>query len=271
MSSLALAKQEIAVVHFDSPALCQPEEQKELLEVMQANFGEDVPIDFPRIKIPSGGGLTFEVPGEEESEPVKELVGVILDHYRVNAYWADEYAGAGAPPTCSALDAENGKGNPGGNCKTCPMNDWGSDAKGGRGKACKNIRRIYILTEGEMLPYLIALPPTSLEDFNVYMRRLTSKHKVPYYGALSRAKLYKTQNKDGITYSAVAWSFAGALSPQDRAAMKNYAASLKSAMRTAQIEGIEYSMDGNATGGAGTLYTQAGAAYKAEDSQYEPY
>lgn len=241
--TLALAKQELAVVKFESPVLCSQEEQREILEVMQANFSEDVPIDFPRIRIPPGGGTTFEVPSDEGTEPVKELVGVILDHYRVNAYWEGEYAGTGTPPTCSALDAKTGIGKPGGNCDTCKLNAWGSNTKGGRGKACKNIRRVYLLTEGEMLPYLLALPPTSLEDFNAYMRRLTSKHKVPYYGAISKAKLYRAQNKDGITYSAVAWSFVGALSPQDRAAMKNYAATLKAAMRTAKVEGIEYSND----------------------------
>lgn len=260
--SLALAKQELSVVKFESPALCSAEEQKELLEVMQANFGEDVPIDFPRIKIPSGGGLTFEIPGEEEAEAAKELVGVILDHYRVNAYWQDEFAGAGTPPTCSALDGKTGTGNPGGDCDACPMNAWGSSTKGGRGKACKNIRRVYLLVEGEMLPYLLALPPTSLDDFNTYMRRLTSKHKVPYYGAISKAKLYKTSNKDGITYSAVAWSFVGALSAQDRNSMKNYAASLKSAMRNATIEIAEY----NVENGAGAVDTTATA-----DDAGEPF
>jgi hypothetical protein len=241
--SLALAKPNLEIVKFDSPVLCSPEEQRELLEVMQANLSEDVPVDFPRIKIPSGGGLTFEIPGEEESEPVKELVGIILDHYRVNAYWADEYAGAGAPPTCSALDGKHGVGKPGGNCDTCHLNAWGSSTKGGRGKACKNIRRVYLLVEGEMLPYLLALPPTSLDDFNTYMRRLTSKHKVPYYGAISKAKLYKTTNKDGIAYSAVAWSFVGALSAQDRNAMKTYAQNLKSAMRNATIEFTDYAAE----------------------------
>ncbi|MGB9903676.1 MAG: hypothetical protein ACPLQO_03280, partial [Desulfotomaculales bacterium] len=97
-----------------------------------------------------------------------------------------------------------------------------------------------------ILPYLLALPPTSLDDFNTYMRRLTSKHKVPYYGAISKAKLYKTNNKDGIAYSAVAWSFVGALSPQDRNSMKNYAASLKSAMRNATIQIAEYNVESGA-------------------------
>lgn len=247
--NLALTKQE--TIKFNSPVFCSPEEQRELLEVMQANLSEDVPVDFPRIKIPSGGGLTFEVPGEEEADPVKELVGIILDHYRINAFWQDEYAGAGTPPTCSALDGRNGIGQPGGDCGTCLQNAWGSNAKGGRGKACKNIRRVYLLVEDELLPYLLALPPTSLDDFNTYMQRLTSKHKAPYFGAISKVRLYKTANKDGIAYSAVAWSFAGVLPPQEKSAMKNYAQSLKSAMRNAIIEVDEYNTENGAAPATG--------------------
>ena len=37
--------------------------------------------------MPSGGGLSFEVINEDgEAEPVKEIIGVVLDHYPINAY-----------------------------------------------------------------------------------------------------------------------------------------------------------------------------------------
>ena len=268
--SLALTKKETPLVKFESPVLCSPEEQRELLEVMQANLSEDVPMDFPRIKIPSGGGSVFEMPGEEETEPIKELVGVILDHYRVNAYWQDVYAGAGTPPTCSALDNKTGVGDPGRKCDACQLNEYGSDPKGGRGKACKNIRRVYLLVEGEILPYLLALPPTSLDDFNIYMRRLTSKYKSPYYGVISKAKLYKSTNKDGIAYSVVGWSFAGSLSVQEKTTMKNYAQTLKSAMRNATIEIAEYNAEYNVENSADTVDTVSSATAVADDSG-EPF
>ena len=36
-----------------------------------------------RVKIPSGGGLAFELPGEDDENPesATEIVGVILDHH----------------------------------------------------------------------------------------------------------------------------------------------------------------------------------------------
>ena len=52
-------------------------------------------IPFDKVKIPSGGGLAFEVPGEDEDNPdvVKEIRGVIVDHHPVNAYWFGKYDG----------------------------------------------------------------------------------------------------------------------------------------------------------------------------------
>jgi len=38
-------------------------------------------VRFDRIKIPVGGGLVFEVPGDGEPEIVKEFSGVILYHH----------------------------------------------------------------------------------------------------------------------------------------------------------------------------------------------
>jgi len=243
--SVALAKKEtsLSIVQFDSPALASPDEVREFMDVMQANLSEDVPIEFARVKIPAGGGLAWEVPTEDgDPETVKELKGIVIDHYLANAYWASEMTGGGSPPNCSSLDAHIGIGNPGGECAKCPYNQYGSAAKG-RGKACKNMRRVYLLPEGEMFPLLLTLPPTSLGAFNEYVLRLTSKQRKPIYGVVSSAKLIKAQNKDGVPYSEVHWSFAGALAPEAIAQMKAYAAALKPAMRTLKIEATEYNAD----------------------------
>ena len=43
-------------------------------------------LKFDKVKMPSGGGLSFEVINEDgEAEPVKEIIGVVLDHYPINA------------------------------------------------------------------------------------------------------------------------------------------------------------------------------------------
>ena len=70
---------------------------------------EGLQLSFPRVKIPSGGGLAFEVPGDDPENPdtEKEIIGVIVDHHPVNAYWADKYAG-GIIRLIASMDAKFG-------------------------------------------------------------------------------------------------------------------------------------------------------------------
>ena len=104
-------------------------------------------LPFDRVKIPSGGGLAFEVPGEDDENPesATEIVGVILDHHPVNAYWREKFAGGNEQPDCSSFDGKQGVDRETGeikDCASCPYNQFGSDDKG---KACKNVHRVFIL------------------------------------------------------------------------------------------------------------------------------
>lgn len=102
-------------------------EQPELREIMRDNL-TDIQVQFERIRIPAGGGLSFEVADENgELKPVSEIVGVILDRHPVNAYWPDKFSGAKNPPACVAIDGRFGVGDPGGDCRQCRFNQWGSD------------------------------------------------------------------------------------------------------------------------------------------------
>ena len=121
-------------------------------------------IPFDRVKIPSGGGLAFEVPGEDEENPetAGELVGAILYHHPVNAYWIEKFSGGNEQPDCSSMDGKQGILRGTGeimSCADCPHNKFGSD---GLGKACKNVHRVYILREDNPVPLILSLPPTSL-------------------------------------------------------------------------------------------------------------
>lgn len=46
-------------------------------------------LSFRRIKIPGGGSLQFEVPGDNPEEPEyeKTITGVIIYNHAANAYW----------------------------------------------------------------------------------------------------------------------------------------------------------------------------------------
>ena len=48
---------------------------------------------FDRIKIPAGGGISYEVPGDDPSNPdsVKEFKAVILYHHPIHSYYKDKF------------------------------------------------------------------------------------------------------------------------------------------------------------------------------------
>lgn len=221
------------------------------LNDMSALVGEEMDgltIEFDRVKIPSGGGLAFEVPGEDPDAPdtVKEIIGVIVDHHPVNAFWADKYAGQNNPPDCSSMDGKTGVvlGNVTGAtgekraCNSCPYNDWGSDENGG--KACKNMHRIYILREGEMFPLLLTLPPTSLKNFSNYLaKRVLTKGKRSHE-VITKVSLKKATNRTGITYSQATFNLVGILNPETAKKMAEYAAEIKPITRRLAVAADEY-------------------------------
>ena len=141
---------------------------------------------FERVKIPSGGGIMFEIPGENPDEPetVKEFSAVILYQHSLNAYYKSEYQGGSNPPDCGSFDGHNGEGTPGGNCDACPLNQYGSDKNGA--KACKNRRRLYLLREGEIFPMILSLPTGSLKAFTRYLQccgnKIYAEGSVKQYG-----------------------------------------------------------------------------------------
>jgi hypothetical protein len=108
------------------------------LQLADMDFGNDIlaemnglDLTFEKVKNPIGGGVMFEVPGEDgEPEPVKEISGVILYHHPVYMRYDQKYTGGNNPPDCGSFDGKTGKGNPGGDCKTCKYNQFGTTAKG---------------------------------------------------------------------------------------------------------------------------------------------
>lgn len=77
---------------------------------------------------------------------------MILYNHDTCAYWPEgsEYDD-NVTPLCSSVDGKTGYGAPGGVCATCALNQYGSVEKG-KGKACKNMRNLYILRSGEHMP-----------------------------------------------------------------------------------------------------------------------
>ena len=204
-------------------------------------------VPFDAVKIPSGGGLSFELSGDDPDNPetAQTLTGVIVHHHPVNVYWEHDFDGAGGLPDCSSPDGHHGIHAKTGevlDCASCPYNQFGSGK--GNSKACKNTHRVYLLRENEPLPILLTLPPTSLRAFKDYLaKRLIMKGKRST-DVLTSIKLKREKNADGIAYSACVFTKAGDLTPDQIAAVKPVAAWVKGIAARVPVEQKPAGSDG---------------------------
>ena len=111
-----------------------------------------------------------------------ELRIIVVDFCTTNRYYDRGYDPQNPmPPACMAVgdiiaDMVPEDGVPGRQsdaCRTCWANQWESDPKGGRGKACKNSRDLAVVLADELEDpdaepelFLISCSPTSLKSFD---------------------------------------------------------------------------------------------------------
>ena len=134
---------------------------------------------FERVKIPSGGGIMFEIPGENPDEPetVKEFSAVILYQHSLNAYYKSEYQGGSNPPDCcGSYDGHNG--------------------------------------EGEIFPMILSLSTGSLKAFTRYLMRVIPKYKNSN-AVVTKFTLKKASSNTSINYSQAQFAVERALSPEE--------------------------------------------------------
>jgi len=70
-------------------------------------------------------------------------------------------------------------------CAECPKNAWGSDPGGGKGKACKNVRRLAFISANDLDTIdkaevaLAKLPVTSVKNWSSYANQIANVLKLP--------------------------------------------------------------------------------------------
>lgn len=217
-----MTENELVVANYNLPAINEDiqESMQEILDSTGMTFDQLL----TKIKIPSGGGLSFELPNPENpDEPIieRELEGVILIQQNMNIYYANPYSGDIQAPDCLSIDGKIGVGNPGGSCSNCQLNKFQNNRK-----ECKNKFRIYVLQSGQSLPFIIDVPPTSTTVFKDFISKQIGIN-YPKTQVVTKISLKKAKSKDNIEYSQLKFGISKILTPDEGRALKQYAEQLK--------------------------------------------
>ena len=163
---------------------------------------EGLRLSFPRVKIPAGGSYWPE--GSEYDDNVT--------------------------PLCSSVDGKTGYGAPGGACAVCALNQYGSVEKG-KGKACKNMRSLYILRSGEFMPLLLSLPPTSLRPYSDFITTAFAARRRPIYSGVVQIGLKRVDNGSN-TYSVATFRLLQKFDGEELLQIKQYADGFREQIKT---------------------------------------
>jgi hypothetical protein len=202
---------------------------------------EGLDITFERIKVPDGGGTMFEMPTEDgETKQIKEFSAAILYHHQMRCYYKGEYTGANVPPDCGSYNGKYGTGIPGGECRNCDLNDYGSGKNGS--KACKDKRRLYVLLEGESFPMIISLPTSSIKAFSLYVQHVLTRRKKKLHEVVTRFSLKRVQNKGGIYYALAQFAVDRPLAHDERAQTSRLSEQIKAYCKEINIDNDPYTI-----------------------------
>lgn len=201
----------------------------------------------PRLiaKVGSGGVKVFQFTNGNKDIVMEKFQGIIIAHHKNNALFpaaADDEEKMNKPPVCASLDGITGVVRETGECKecaTCPHNIFGTD---GKGKACKNMHRLYILMEGCPIPVTLSLPPTSLELWRNYAIMDVAAAGLDMSEVVTEFGLINEVNDAGQKYSIVTFKMVGKVNDKVKAFCVNAGSALEQAPRLA-IEADEYNVE----------------------------
>ena len=249
---------------FVLPAMAEGEGEFTAEELAEDRDG--LAMSFQRVKIPAGGIIQFELPSDDPDNPdyAKNLTGVVLYNHSTGAYWpeGDEYDD-NVPPLCSSVDGKQGVGTPGGLCATCVLNHFGT-ASDGRGKACKNMRVLYLLRSGEYMPLQLTLPPTSIKPWREFLNQSFLLRQRATYGSVIQIGL-KKMNNGANDYSVATFRRLYDFSGEELAQIRSHANNFKEQIKLILQQRAEMNEEQNDNG---CDYVEAGSDLPGTDNQY---
>lgn len=200
--------------------------------------GQDVgEFDLPRVTLPAGGATQWEIDSPlTGTVAMPELEGIVVYTRQTRAYWESQDA-TGDPPQCSSRDGVVGVGKPGGECRTCPFAQFGSDEKSGRGQACKQQAMWFLLRPDSFLPLVLGMPPTSLKAAKQYMLALAGAG-IRHTEVVTTIGLEREQNPDGQRYSRAVPRLGAKLDPEAAEKARAYADVLRPIFDAQPVEPV---------------------------------
>jgi hypothetical protein len=185
-------------------------------------------------RVPGPGGMRWKLRhADGTEEDPQTLTGVIVSVERARSYWEKPYVSGGDPPDCASYDGGfTGVGNPGGDCATCPLNQWASGLEG-NGKACTETRQLLLLPTDSILPVLVSVPPASLKTVNGFMASQAGKVRAdgglgrPFYTFAVELGIGTTSTKQRKDVPCVMPRFIGMLDPAEADLARSYSEALK--------------------------------------------
>jgi hypothetical protein len=217
----------------------------ETLPLFEANVGPHgiSALDLTRIRVPTGGGLSWEIETLDGIEQIKEVTGWIGAWRTARAFWKESFGRGGGvkPPDCTSRNGFTGVGDPGGDCSQCPYAQFGS-AEAGAGQACKQMRQILLIRPGELLPTLLAVPPTSLKNATQYFLQLLGKG-LPFWALETKFTLERATNAGGINYAKVRFSPGRRFTPEERAMLEPLQHKMREVLDPIIVDSKTYSQE----------------------------
>ena len=202
------------------------------MAIIAANLeGEGISeMDLTKVRTPAGGGTTWEIDNQGNTETSQEIVGILVAIGKRGLLWPYDEIGE-EPPVIVTNDLVTGyrvSDKLGGIDATAldqyrigdRRYDWAAlsegpefgpkSGKGGVGKRVKESRTLAILRDGDVWPVLISIGPGSLGTFMPFLKKLPCFH----YEAVIGLKLQKEKSKSGVTYSMIVPRLAGQLTEE---------------------------------------------------------
>lgn len=267
--------------------------QEAILAEMEADAGNAYDYVPTRIKFPSGGMMAFSTnDGDIIKPPFTAIVAVAQ---KARAFWPDKDTN-GLPPLCASPDGAQGVFNHGDEeqikaalhfpvrhpalsnldadtmagpytCAACPMAQWGSG--GGRGQACKVLRRLVIVVEGWSMPAIITLPPTSVKVFDAYASARARERGQSYFTCWTKFDLDPATSSNGVKYGILKASVAKPLTEEETRAVIDIRRQYSDLVRSLGIDADDYAT-ADANGGR-VVDSETGEIIDPDDATLPPF